>query len=92
MSASRWPWRLAPAVSINLSTSSVVRCSLVRSWAFGRRTVRFTIAGEVGGSGEFSIGFASFDLRLFRVQLFSAQYPCRLPMASRINASRNPAR
>ena len=70
MSPSRPPARLAAAVSMSLSTSSVVRCSRVRSWALGRRTVRFTVAGEVGGSGDFSIGFAPFDLGLFRLQLF----------------------
>ena len=61
MSASRWPWRLAVAASIN-STLSVVRCSRVRSSAFGgrRSTVRFTIAGEVGGSGELLQWLRSF--------------------------------
>jgi hypothetical protein len=59
MSASRWSWRLAVAAAVSRSTSSVVRCSLVRSSALGRRTVRFTVVGEVAGEVWLSMRMAS---------------------------------
>jgi len=68
MGASRWPWRLALAASISRSTSSAVRCSRVRSAAFGRRNG--VTVGATSAKDEFAIAFAPFDLKLFNVQLF----------------------
>ena len=81
MSPSRPPARLAAAVSINLSTSSFVRCSRVRSSALGRRTVRFTVAGDCKARGELSIAFAPSPWGLFRLQLFyeRLRMPPRFP-------------
>jgi hypothetical protein len=59
MSVSRWPCRLMLTASISRSTSSAVACSHVRSLAFGRRAVRFTVAGATRAKDEFAITFRS---------------------------------
>src|SRR5258707_10038798 len=56
MVASRWPYRLALAASISVSTSPGVRCSRVRGSTFDRRvgaTVRKTSVGAISWSAEF---------------------------------------